>query len=234
MAEPRELLGDRAGGRVLDVATGRGGFVHFLLEGLPSYDEIVAIDTSAELAPAFQEAFADRPNVRFTAMDAATMSFPDDSFDTVAVSSSLHHFADPSAVLSEMRRVCRPGGRIVVLEMYRDGQGEPQQTHVQLHHWWAAVDTLGGTVHNPTYTRAEVITLVEALKLTDFRVVDVADDDTDPMSPETVAELEPVIDRYITAAEGHPELVARGEELRRRLHEVGFLVATSILVVGRV
>lgn len=232
MTDPKALLGT-AGGRVLDVATGRGGFVHFLLEGLSSYDEIVGIDMDPGLAEPFAEAFSDRPNVRFEVMDATALGFADGSFDTVCESSSLHHFADPAAVLREMRRVCRDDGTIIVFEMYRDGQGEAQLTHVRLHTWWAAIDTLGGKVHRETFTRAEVLGLIDGLGLADLRITEVADTDTDAMSSETVAQLEPVIDRYLGLAGGHPDLQARGEELRRRLREVGFLDATSVFAVGR-
>src|SRR5439155_3275225 len=41
---PREILGDIDGGKVLDVATGAGGFLRFLIEGLRGYDSIVGIE----------------------------------------------------------------------------------------------------------------------------------------------------------------------------------------------
>lgn len=233
MADAKALLSGVPGGRVLDVATGRGGFVHFLLEGLAGHEEIVGIDSDPEAEAAFMDAFGDRPGVRFERMDATALAFDDSRFDTVCVANSLHHFVDPAAVLREMRRVCRPGGCVVVLEMYRDGQAQPQQTHVGLHHWWAAIDTLGGKVHQETFPRAEVVGLIKDLGLSDLRVDDIADTDTDPMSRETIDELDPVIDRYVGLADGHPDLQARGEELRRQLRETGFLVATSVFAVGR-
>jgi hypothetical protein len=104
---------------------------------------------------------------------------------------------------------------------------------VELHHWWAAIDTLGGKVHRETFPRAEVMDLIAGLRLSDLRVDELTDSDTDPLSRETVDELDPVIDRYIGLADGHPDLQARGEELRRRLHDVGFLVATAVFAVGR-
>ena len=201
--------------------------------GLAGHGEIVGIDNDPEAEARFADAFGDRPGVRYEQMDATALAFEDGWFDTVCVANSLHHFADPAAVLREMRRVCRPGGCVVVLEMFRDGQAGPQLTHVQLHHWWAAIDTLGGTVHRETFPRAEVMDLIAGLGLSDLRVDDLTDSDTDPLSRETAEELDPVIDRYIGFADGHPDLQARGEELRRRLHEVGFLVATSVFAVGR-
>jgi len=231
--DPRAILGDLSGGRVLDVATGAGGFVQFVLDGLRDHGEIIGIDTNPGRAEAFAAAFGDIPSVRFVEMDAHHLAFPDDSFDTACVSNSLHHLADPAPVLAEMLRVLRPGGHLVVNEMYRDGQSETQMTHVLLHHWWAAVGTLRGEVHRETYRRAEIVQIVEGLGLADLRLVDLADPDEDPHDPETTAELEAAIDRYVALADGVPALQQRGEDLRIRLREVGVRNATQLVVVGR-
>ena len=231
--DPRAILGDLSGGRVLDVATGAGGFVQFVLDGLRDHGEIIGIDTNPGRAEAFAAAFGDIPSVRFVEMDAHHLAFPDDSFDTACVSNSLHHLADPAPVLAEMLRVLRPGGHLLVNEMYRDGQSETQMTHVLLHHWWAAVGTLRGEVHRETYRRAEIVQIVEGLGLADLRLVDLADPDEDPHDPETTAELEAAIDRYVALADGVPALQQRGEDLRIRLREVGVRNATQLVVVGR-
>jgi SAM-dependent methyltransferase len=231
--DPKAVLGDLSGGRVLDVATGAGGFVRFLLDGLRDHEEIVGIDSSPERGEAFATAFGDHPDVRFVEMDADRLAFPDRSFDTVCVSNSLHHVVDPAPVLAEMLRVLRPGGHLVVNEMYRDGQSETQTTYVLLHHWWAAVGTLRGDVHRETYRRAEIVEIVEGLGLADLRIVDLADPDKDPHDPETVAELEAAIDRFFALADGQPGLQQRGEELRVRLREVGARDATQLVAIGR-
>jgi SAM-dependent methyltransferase len=231
--DPRSVLGHLHGGRVLDVATGAGGFARYLDEGLADYDEIIGIDTDAAKAAAFDEGMADGPRARFEHRDAAITGYPDDAFDTVAVSNSLHHFDDTAAVLREMRRILRGGGAFIVFEMYRDGQAAPQMTHVELHHWWAAVDTRRGIVHHPTYTRHELLDLVAPLGLLDLRVTDVANPEDDPLDPDSIAELDEVIDRYLGWADGDPALTATGNELRSRLHEVGIRGATSLAIVGR-
>jgi SAM-dependent methyltransferase len=166
-------------------------------------------------------------------MDAHHLVFPDGSFDTVCVSNSLHHFADPAPVLAEMLRVLRPGGLLVVNEMYRDGQSETQTTHVLLHHWWAAVNRIRGEVHRETYERARIVEIVEGFGLSELRLVDLADPDEDPHDPETVAELEAAIDRHVALANGHLELQQRGEALRTRLREVGVHGATQLVAIGR-
>ena len=231
--DPREVLGDISGGRVLDVATGTGDFVRFLLDGLRDHGEIVGIDTNGERAGAFAAAFGETQGVRFEQMDAHRLDFPDGTFDTACVSNSLHHFTDPDPVLAEMLRVLRRGGHLVVNEMVRDGQSDEQLTHVLLHHWWAAVGRARGEVHRETYARAEIIAIVGRLGLSDLRVHDLADPDEDPHDPDTVAELEDAIDRHIGLAAGHPDLQARGQVLRARLREVGVRGATQLVMIGR-
>jgi SAM-dependent methyltransferase len=231
--DPKAVLGDLSGGRVLDVATGAGGFVRFLLDGLGDHCSIVGIDVNPERSEAFTAAFGDIPDVRFVEMDAHRLTFADASFDTVCISNSLHHVVDPAPVLAEMLRVLRPGGHLVINEMYRDEQSETQTTYVLLHHWWAAVGTLRGDVHRETYRRAEIAEIVEGLGLADLRIVDLADPDEDPHDPEVAAELEAAIDRFLALADGHPELQQRGEELRVRLREVGARNATQLVAIGR-
>ncbi len=233
MLTPKDILGQLPGGRVLDLATGGGSFIHFLLEGLPGFTEIIGVDNNERAAAAFAAAFKDQPNVRFEPGDAAHLGYPSESFDLVCISNSLHHFEDPQPVLQEMLRVLRPGGHMLVSEMYCDGQTETQMTHVHLHHWWAAVDSLNGVVHRETHPRQDLVGLVEALGLGDLALFDLADLSEDPRHPDLAAELEPVFERYIQRADGHAHLQARGVELRRRVQEIGFHSATTLVALGR-
>ena len=171
--------------------------------------------------------------MRFEVRDASATGYADASFDTVAVANSLHHFTDPSAVLREMLRILRRDGWMIVFEMYRDHQQAPQQTHVELHHWWGAIDTRRGITHRPTYARRELLDLVEPMNLRHLRVTEVSQPEDDPLDPESLAEMREVIDRYLEYAEGDSELVARGAALRARLESVGIRGATSVCILGR-
>lgn len=232
MPDSKEILGGITAQRVLDVATGSGGFIHFLLEGLQDCSEIIGVDNNERAAAGFAEAFKENPRVHFQPMDAHHLDFPDSSFDLVSVSNSLHHF-DPQPVLREMKRVLRPGGHILVSEMYRDGQTETQMTHVLLHHWWAAVDRVNGIVHHETYTRQQLLDLVAPLELADLSTYDLCDLSDNPNDPAIMEELAPVFERYIQRAEGYPDLQTRGAELRQRVEQIGFHSATTLVVIGR-
>jgi demethylmenaquinone methyltransferase/2-methoxy-6-polyprenyl-1,4-benzoquinol methylase len=57
-----------------------------------------------------------RPSLPFVAGDALRLPFRDAAFDAVTISFGLRNVADPDAALTEMLRVTRPGGRLVVCE----------------------------------------------------------------------------------------------------------------------
>jgi SAM-dependent methyltransferase len=232
MPTPPEILGHLTSRQVLDLATGSGNFIHFLLEGLPPGAQILGVDANPRAAQAFAAAFVDQPNVQFQVGDALNLGFAADTFDLVCLSNSLHHFADPQPVLRQMDRVLRPGGTLLVAEMYCDGQTAAQQTHVELHHWWAAIDHLHGILHRETYPRQALIDLLTGLGLEALTLHDLAETESDPFAPEIRAELEPVFERYLQRAEGQPELQARGAALRERVETVGFQSATTLLALG--
>ncbi|MGH9716566.1 MAG: class I SAM-dependent methyltransferase [Candidatus Acidiferrales bacterium] len=56
-------------------------------------------------------------NLAWECGDVATLPFPDDSFSIVVTRYSFHHFLSPAEVLREMARVCRPSGRVMVVDV---------------------------------------------------------------------------------------------------------------------
>jgi len=236
MNSPKELLGHIPGGKVLDVGTGSGGFVSFLLDGLQDYTEIIGIDTDEGESACFTKAFQERKNVHYVVMDAARMDFPDASFDTVGISYTLHHLPDVKPVLAEMMRVLRPGGYFIIREMYRDpdAQTETQMTHIHLHDWYSAVDRARGYIHNMTYTHQEIIDIVTRLGLQDVTTHELSDRSSDPKEPEMIKDFETTIDHLITHhIPDHPELQQRGREMQLRVREIGFHNAAFLLIVGQ-
>jgi ubiquinone/menaquinone biosynthesis C-methylase UbiE len=231
----KQALGDIEGGRVLDVATKEGGFVRVLVDNLGSYSEIVGVDINAHAIEAAQNSF-DQEDIRFILMDAERLSFEDEGFDTVSISASLHHLENISRVLAEMKRVLKTGGHFIVAEIHRDGKTEAQLTSIHIHHWLADIDSALGISHHRTLARQEVMDYVVALGLRDVTLRDISDTESVPKNAEKITELEGVIDRNIMRAgetSNSGELTHRGEELRRRLREVGVQKEPGLLVVGK-
>ena len=232
----RKALSGIDGGNVLDVATGAGGFVGALAECLGSFKMITGIDPLEAAIEKARES-SDDERIAFQVGDVERLPFADETFDTVAIANSLHHLERFDEAMSEMLRVLKPGGKLIVFEMYRDDQSEAQQTHVDLHHWWASVDRARGVYHRETHTRDEIRDMLERLPLSDVIMDDHKDDEVDPLAAETVARVEQAIDICIGRAgevdgDDAPSLVARGEELRERLHLAGFAGATHVIAVG--
>jgi SAM-dependent methyltransferase len=218
-----EALGAISGGRVLDIATGYGNFVQILADELATFDEIVGIDASERAIEAARSAFKGE-NIRFARMQAEKLDFEDNYFDTVSLSASLHHLTNIPGVLAEAERVLKPGGHFVLAEMHRDGQTEAQLTFIYLHHWAAAVDSALGIAHNPTLARGELLAHVQSLNLDEVRCYDHSDTESDPMDERRIAALDALIERTLERAKEAPDhavLLQRGEQLCRRLHDLG-------------
>lgn len=231
----QQAFGNISGGRVLDVATGNGNFVGILSENLRDYTEMIGIDTNTRPLDTARANFK-QDNIRFEWMDATHLDFPDASFDTVNIAYSLHHLENLPQAFAEMRRVLKADGYFIIDEMYRDHQTETQLTHVYLHHWWAAIDTALGNLHRETYTRQQILDLIAALNLRDCSFYDYADLEHDPLDAQNIQRLESAIDLYGERAKNLPDakmLRARGDELRARVHTIGFHSATILIAVGR-
>jgi ubiquinone/menaquinone biosynthesis C-methylase UbiE len=78
--------------------------------------------TGVDITPAMigqaqaRQAANGRTNLSWRVGDACALPFEDGAFDRVTTRYSFHHMTDPAAALAEMKRVCRPGGRIVVID----------------------------------------------------------------------------------------------------------------------
>ncbi len=104
----RSRLLRSAVGRVLEVAAGTGvNLGHY-----PASVDIVSVD----LNPSMLARARSRGAPKVAVMDAGELAFRDGSFDTVVSTLGTCTFPDPVDALREMRRVCRPGGRILLLE----------------------------------------------------------------------------------------------------------------------
>jgi phosphatidylethanolamine/phosphatidyl-N-methylethanolamine N-methyltransferase len=115
--EAIQKMGIEAGDSVLEVGVGTG----INLSLYPSDCGVTGIDLSSSMLDKARDRIDRKvlPNCRLLAMDAAAMTFADDTFDIVYAPYLISVVPDPVKVAREMRRVCRPGGRIIILNHFK-------------------------------------------------------------------------------------------------------------------
>ena len=248
-------LGSVSGGRVLDVATARGGFIDTLMKTLKNYDSFVGIDCCASAISKKEMESAKKrfegKAVRFFEMNAENMKFEDGSFDTVCMSHSLHHLGEIDRVLAEMKRVLKIGGNFILQEVYCDGdQTEAQKADELEHEWEARIDSLLGITHNKTFTKQRIMNIVNSLELRELEVFDSTHpidclfckrkyECEDPKNQATFHNSINDIDDAFKRIENYPDLETRnrlkeeGERIKEAMAKSGSAAASYLFLIGK-
>ena len=115
-------MANRRSGRVLEVGVGTG-------ISLPMYKQALSV-TGIDLSPQMLRKARERVNRHrlgnveaLLEMDAAEMTFPDNTFDVVAAMFVMSVVPDPGRVMAELERVCRPGGEVLVVNHFSEEGG---------------------------------------------------------------------------------------------------------------
>jgi phosphatidylethanolamine/phosphatidyl-N-methylethanolamine N-methyltransferase len=105
------------GDNILDVGVGTG----LSLPVYPDFCKVTGIDLSDQmLGKARNKAKKlGLSNVQLQQMDAMNIEFPDNSFDKVFLSHVVSVVPDPSKTINEVKRVCKPGGNIVIVNHFQ-------------------------------------------------------------------------------------------------------------------
>ena len=116
----REAAGDRPV-KMLDVGCGTGLFASKVRDSLP-HVEVCGVDLVSDMLAKGQPRWLlHRSHVLPVQGDSERLPFASGSFDIVTCANSFHHYPRQDRAVAEMRRVLRTGGRLMIIDGYRDG-----------------------------------------------------------------------------------------------------------------
>ncbi|MDH6565441.1 SAM-dependent methyltransferase [Streptomyces sp. SAI-117] len=188
------LAGDVAGRRILDAGCGTGP----LFGALRERGAIVSgFDASAGMLELARQRLGDTAELQVAEL-GGPLPYPDDTFDDVVASLVLHYLEDWGPALAELRRVLRPGGRVIVsvdhpfaIElMHRQAGREAEHNYFDTTNWteeW----TMGGHSALMSIWHRPLHAMTDAFTQADFRITVINEPEPDPAArklfPEAMA-----------------------------------------------
>jgi SAM-dependent methyltransferase len=197
-----EFAGDVAGRRILDAGCGSGP----LFSALRDRGAIVTgVDASAGMLELARRRLGDDADLRVVDL-AGPLPFPDGAFDDVIASLVLHYLEDWGPTLAELRRVLRPGGRLLVsvdhpfvIPLMRHMAGEkPSYFGIRnrIEEW-----TMGGQTAQMKFWDRPLHAMTEAFTAAGFRISVISEPPFVPeareLFPEELREIEPTRTRFL-------------------------------------
>jgi ubiquinone/menaquinone biosynthesis C-methylase UbiE len=116
----RSVLVPHPGERVLEIGPGTGYYTFHMADWVGPDGRVEIFDLQQEFLDHVMRGSGVRANIVPTQGDATELPYEDDSMDAVVLTAVLGEIPDRGAALREIRRVLRPGGRLVVGELFGD------------------------------------------------------------------------------------------------------------------
>ena len=180
-----DLAGDVAGRRILDAGCGSGP----LFAALRDRGAIVTgIDNSAGMLRLARRRLGDGADLQVADL-GSTLPFPDDTFDDVTASLVLHYLQDWGPALAELRRVLKPGGRLIVSVdhpfavnlMHREAGRKPDYFATYNH---TAQWTMGGQTAVMSFWHRPLHAMTDAFTAAGFRIAVISEPEPAPAARE--------------------------------------------------
>jgi ubiquinone/menaquinone biosynthesis C-methylase UbiE len=102
------------GQRILDVGTGTGVLIPFLLEAVGPTGQVTAIDYAEKMIEVCNAKYADVPNVSVAVKRVENLDFPSEFYDAITCFGLFPHLENKEAALAQLNRVLKPGGKLII------------------------------------------------------------------------------------------------------------------------
>jgi len=234
LTDLRSYLENACVGHLLDVATGEGEFLRFLLDSVASFDSATGLEPSKEsLAVAKNKLFPYK--VDLVLGNVRKLPFEESYFDFVTVSNALHHFEQPVKAIQAMMRVLVSGGRMLINETISDGLNPAQQAHYDYHSLRADIDTAKGGYHRANYNRQEIFALLQEAHVEPEKIFN-SDNEPDILnSKEKIWQFSHKIDEMIAMASDLPlknSYESRSWDLKEKIRMHGFQKPPQLTIIA--
>lgn len=157
----RQVAGNETPSTVLDCGVGTGALSQALIRVLPAPFALTAVDVSPRMLEQAQNALqGTNADVTVCQANATALPYNNNTFDMVMTAHMLEHLADPAVALSEMVRVLKPGGRLVVCVTRRTLLG--MMIHLKWHTHRMTPDQTRRFLHNAGLQSVESLTFDRA------------------------------------------------------------------------
>ncbi|WP_424569006.1 class I SAM-dependent methyltransferase [Streptomyces sp. CH-036] len=185
------LAGDVAGRRILDAGCGSGLLFAALRDGGAM---VSGFDSSAGMLEIARQRLGDGADLQVADL-GSPLPYPDDTFDDVVASLVLHYLEDWGPALAELRRVLRPGGRLIasvdhpfaVNLIHREAGREGEHNYFDTTNWTVEWSVGGQTILVSRWNRP-LHAMTEAFAEAGFRITVISEPEPDPAARELFPE----------------------------------------------
>ena len=234
LSELHSYLENACVGHLLDVATGEGEFLRFLLESVASFDSATGLEPNKEsLTVAKNRLFPF--TVDLVLGNVRKLPFEESYFDFVTVSNGLHHFEHPAKAIQAMMRVLISGGRLLVNETISDGANPAQESYLAYHSLKADIDTAMGGYHRDYYTSEALTSLFQEAHVEAERSFLSVDEPEMLNSKEKIWQFSHRIDEMVASAGELPQKISfesRSLELKEKIRNNGFQKPPQLTLIA--
>lgn len=234
LTELRSYLENACVGHLLDVATGEGDFLRFLLDTVATFDSATGLEPTKEsLAIARNKLFPYK--VDLVLGNVRKLPFEESYFDFVTLSNGLHHFEQPAKAIQSMMRVLLSGGRLLINETVSDGLNPAQRAHLDFHALKADIDSAKGIYHHHYYTREEIFALLQEAHV-EAEHIFLSDNEPDMLSSkEKIWQFSHKIDEMVESAgelSQKNSFESRSWELKEKIRTFGFQKPPQLTLIA--